>query len=63
MTKFCFFGKAFFLKERFVLAGVNQNKILEGIKIMLNRKRNWENPFGDGRAGSRIIKILEEMVT
>jgi UDP-N-acetylglucosamine 2-epimerase (non-hydrolysing) len=37
-----------------VLAGVNQNKILEGVKIMLDRKRNWNNPFG----GNMITKIL-----
>jgi hypothetical protein len=59
MTKLCFFGKAFFSKERFVLAGANRNKILEGVKFMLSKKRNWKNPFGDGKSGSRIIKILE----
>jgi UDP-N-acetylglucosamine 2-epimerase (non-hydrolysing) len=42
----------------YVLAGANQNKILEGVKFMLSKERNWKNPFGDGRAGSRIIKIL-----
>ena len=41
-----------------VLAGVNQNKILGGVKIMLDRNRNWKNPFGDGKAGNIIIKIL-----
>ncbi|MDI6886485.1 MAG: UDP-N-acetyl glucosamine 2-epimerase [archaeon] len=90
-----FFGKAFFLKERFVLtdsggvqeetcilkvpcvtlrdnterpetlevgsnilAGVNQDKILEGVKIMLSKERNWRNLFGDGKAGERIAEIL-----
>ena len=41
-----------------VLAGVNQNKILEGIMFMLTKERNWKNPFGDGKAGNIIIKIL-----
>ena len=41
-----------------VLVGVNQNKILEGVKIMLNRKRNWYNPFGDGCAGVKIVKNI-----
>jgi len=41
-----------------VLAGINQNKILEGVKIMLDRKGNWKNPFGDGKAGNIITKIL-----
>lgn len=42
-----------------ILVGANPDKILEGVKIMLNRKRNWKNPFGDGKAGMRILKILE----
>ena len=42
-----------------VLVGVNQNKILEGVEKMLNKERNWKNPFGDGKAGSKIIKVLE----
>jgi UDP-N-acetylglucosamine 2-epimerase (non-hydrolysing) len=46
-----------------VLVGVNQNNVLEGINIMLNRKRNWDNPFGDGRSGSLIIKILDGAIT
>ena len=41
-----------------VLAGVNQEKILEGVKIMLDRKRNWKNPFGDGKTGKRILEII-----
>jgi len=41
-----------------VLAGTNQNMILEGVKIMLSKKRNGENPFGDGRAGVKIVQIL-----
>jgi UDP-N-acetylglucosamine 2-epimerase (non-hydrolysing) len=42
-----------------VLSGVNQERILESVKIMLSKEGNWENPFGDGRAGERIVKILE----
>ena len=42
-----------------VLAGVNQNKILEGVKFMLSKERNLENPFGDGKAGEKIVRILK----
>jgi UDP-N-acetylglucosamine 2-epimerase (non-hydrolysing) len=42
-----------------VLSGVNQNKILKGVKKMIDKERNWKNPFGDGKSGSRIIKIFE----
>jgi UDP-N-acetylglucosamine 2-epimerase (non-hydrolysing) len=41
-----------------VLVGVNQETILEGVKKMISKERNWKNPFGDGKAGNRIIKIL-----
>ncbi|HJH27457.1 MAG TPA: UDP-N-acetylglucosamine 2-epimerase (non-hydrolyzing) [Methanophagales archaeon] len=41
-----------------VLAGVNQEKILEGIEKMKDKEANWKNPFGDGKAGNIIIKIL-----
>ena len=56
-----------------VLSGVNQERILESVKIMLSKQTfkksltknaahaslNWENPFGDGTAGKQIIEILE----
>lgn len=42
-----------------VLVGVDPEKILEGARTMIGRARDWENPFGDGRAGERIVEILE----
>jgi UDP-N-acetylglucosamine 2-epimerase len=27
---------------------------------MLNKKNNWINPFGDGRAAERIVDILKK---
>jgi len=42
-----------------VLVGADAERVLKGAKFMLERKNNWINPFGDGRAGKRIIKILE----
>ena len=44
-----------------VLAGTNSEKVLEGVRLMLKKERNWDNPFGDGRAGKRIVKILKEI--
>ena len=41
-----------------VLVGVNKNKILAGVKIMVSKERNWENLFGDGKAGIRILGII-----
>ena len=37
-----------------ILVGTNKEKIWEGVNIMLNKEKNWTNPFGDGRAGEKI---------
>jgi UDP-N-acetylglucosamine 2-epimerase (non-hydrolysing) len=44
-----------------VLAGTEPKEILEKAKIMIDAKRDWENPFGDGRAATRIINIINEI--
>jgi UDP-N-acetylglucosamine 2-epimerase (non-hydrolysing) len=41
-----------------VLAGASSDKILDCTKLMLSKKNKWTNPFGDGKAGSRIVKII-----
>lgn len=41
-----------------ILAGTSADKILECAKLMLSRENKWTNPFGDGKAGERIIKII-----
>ena len=41
-----------------ILAGVSPDKILECSKVMLSKENNWENPFGDGTAGEKIVKII-----
>lgn len=43
-----------------LLAGTNPQKILQSVKIMLKRKKNWQNPFGDGKTSIKIIKILRK---
>lgn len=45
-----------------ILAGTLPEKILECSKTMLARENNWENPFGDGKAGKRIVDILGEEI-
>jgi UDP-N-acetylglucosamine 2-epimerase (non-hydrolysing) len=42
------------------LSGVNQNRILEGVNFMLSKRRDWKNPFGDGKAGGRISDTLKK---
>jgi len=41
-----------------ILASVSPDRILEYTRLMLNRENNWVNPFGDGKAGERIVEIL-----
>jgi len=45
-----------------ILAGTNPQKILNSASRMANKKRNWKNPFGSGRAGEKIIKILSNII-
>ena len=41
-----------------ILVGVNPKNILEGVNKMLSRSTSWKNPFGDGKAGEKILDIL-----
>jgi len=41
-----------------ILAGTTPQKIVECSKVMLGRKNDWRNPFGDGKAAERIVKIV-----
>lgn len=41
-----------------LLSGCDPNRILESAIEMLNRERNWENPFGNGKSSEKTINIL-----
>ena len=41
-----------------VLAGSDPDVIVEKARFMLGRSGGWKNPFGDGKAGKRIIELL-----
>lgn len=43
-----------------VLAGTKPDEIVKMVRFMLNGKNDWENPFGDGEAGARIVSILRK---
>ncbi len=40
-----------------ILAGASSSEIVKCTELMLNRETRWENPFGDGKTGERIVKI------
>ena len=41
-----------------ILAGASADRIVECVRVMLGKDRNWQNPFGDGRAAERICGII-----
>jgi len=41
-----------------VLAGTDPLKIIDSVRMMIDKKPDWENPFGDGTSGIRIIIYL-----
>lgn len=41
------------------LAGIESDAILRSAKKMIVKKRDWENPFGDGRAAYYILQTLK----
>lgn len=46
-----------------VIAGTNPYEIVDKAKKILDIDTNWENPFGDGEAGRRIVHILRKEFT
>ncbi len=41
-----------------MLAGTDTKRILKCAEKMMNISRDWDNPFGDGKTGERIIEII-----
>ncbi|MGD0329689.1 MAG: UDP-N-acetylglucosamine 2-epimerase (non-hydrolyzing) [Nitrososphaeria archaeon] len=44
--------------ESSILSGTNPKDIVNKVEFMLKKDIKWKNPFGDGNAGAKIIKIL-----
>ena len=45
-----------------VLAGTDPARIMNSVEQMLTRPTNWIQPFGDGRAAEKILKIILENI-
>ncbi|MBI2405081.1 UDP-N-acetylglucosamine 2-epimerase (non-hydrolyzing) [Candidatus Gottesmanbacteria bacterium] len=45
-----------------LVPGIEPNLLLEKIHMMLRKEIEWSNPYGDGRAGKRIISLLSELL-
>ena len=45
-----------------LLAGTDPQKILKFASKMVNKKREWKNPLGQGNSSKKIINILERKI-
>jgi UDP-N-acetylglucosamine 2-epimerase len=50
--------------EMNILAGVEEDKIIEAVKMQERKKEkiNLKNTFGDGNAAEKIVKIIKEVI-
>lgn len=45
-----------------IVSGTTPQKILKAAMKMNSAKKKWQNPFGDGKSGERMIKILLKQI-
>lgn len=45
-----------------MLAGTAEDRIIKNVENMLDKKGNWKNPFGDGKAAEKIIATLKNHI-
>lgn len=43
-----------------ILAGIKPERVLECVGTMINKDNHWSNPFGDGKSGERIVRIIKK---
>jgi UDP-N-acetylglucosamine 2-epimerase (non-hydrolysing) len=43
-----------------VLAGTDPQKIVSGVADMLQRRTDWQNPFGDGETSQKIWAVIQD---
>ena len=41
-----------------MLTGTEPERMASCARSMMDRDRDWENPFGDGKAGERIRRVM-----
>ncbi|MDI6689727.1 MAG: UDP-N-acetylglucosamine 2-epimerase (non-hydrolyzing) [Actinomycetota bacterium] len=45
-----------------ILAGTEPARMLESVDEMLKARRDWEIPFGDGKSGERIVRLIKALL-
>tara|TARA_Y100000310_G_scaffold82715_1_gene79325 strand:+ start:32912 stop:33973 length:1062 start_codon:yes stop_codon:yes gene_type:complete len=43
-----------------ILSGVEPEKMIACAKEMVNKSRDWNSPYGDGKTGERIVEIINQ---
>ncbi|MBS3781856.1 MAG: UDP-N-acetylglucosamine 2-epimerase (non-hydrolyzing) [Candidatus Thermoplasmatota archaeon] len=43
-----------------IVTGLSIEDVLEGVREMLGRKKDWKNPFGDGTASNQIMEVVKD---
>jgi UDP-N-acetylglucosamine 2-epimerase (non-hydrolysing) len=46
-----------------MLAGTDAQRIIDAARQMLSINNEWQNPYGDGKAGERIVEICRRAVS
>ena len=46
-----------------IIAGTKPTNVISAVERMIKSKRNWDNPFGDGKAGERISRVVSKGFT
>ncbi|MBW2994828.1 UDP-N-acetylglucosamine 2-epimerase (non-hydrolyzing) [Candidatus Woesearchaeota archaeon] len=42
-----------------ILAHLNPKEVMRAVNKKLKQRRNWKNPFGDGKTSERILRIIK----
>lgn len=46
-----------------ILAGIKPDNIIKCVSTMNTENKTWKNPFGDGKSGETILKILQKVIS
>lgn len=45
-----------------IIAGTEPENIINCVTKMISRKKTWDNPFGNGKSGETIVKIIQDVI-
>ena len=45
-----------------ILAGAEPNRIVEAVRKQLENRKEWKQPFGDGKSAEKIVNVLKVLL-